>query len=219
MGDKKEHVNPPLKRIAFDAMRVKDVISLLKANQVRKFERSPMLRFKVPDKGATSFEADTLDGEVLEVQEIVGIIVDSDRSRAYFPNGYRNNSRAKPDCISRDMETGTKYGTCASCKFSAWTETAQPLCRQRVVIYVMSEVSELPITIQVPPGSFASLSAFGQSLALKRLKRIDEVVARIFVDGGKIRFSVADDYEAPSEGDVRTIRETIALIRPNAQEA
>jgi len=115
-------------------------------------------RIGIPAGGGLAWSVPTLDGETV-AQEVLGIIVHVQNARAYWSTPFgESGGSAPPDCVSDDAVTGTGNpgGQCSACPFAAFGSDSRnrgQACRLIQRHFVLRAGDNLPVTINLPPGS------------------------------------------------------------------
>lgn len=174
----------------------------------------------VPTGGglAWTIPDDTEDGEM--TKELLGVIIDHYRCRAYWPGDYDASKAGPPDCKSMDGITGSKYGKCKTCEFSQWgsgKEGEGQACKAMIRVYVLlkGHYSILPYLLTLPPTSAPEQGGYAGSLPtyasklLGRMEKIHEVLTRVTLfrkEGGKYTYSKARFFKAGelTDGEKKT---------------
>lgn len=101
---------------------------------------------------------------------IQGIIIHASTPRAYWARKLEDSGRTPPDCSSPDGITGTVHGPCFSCSFNAWgsdPESNGKACKERRLLFMLTEGNLLPTVVQVPPTSIEAIKRYAINLASK----------------------------------------------------
>lgn len=130
-------------------------------------------KVKVPAGGSTSWEFQSLDGEVTS-KEFDGVIAAWKEQRAYWEEKYSGGS-SPPDCSSDDCITGVGNpgGSCKECPWaqfeSAVDDKGQPAagqaCKQLRIMAVVQKDDLVPVLIAAPPTSLQNLRKYFLRLA------------------------------------------------------
>lgn len=134
-------------------------------------DRFALPRLTVPAGGGRTWELPTLDGEVVSVSEVTGIIIHWGPLRAYWPVKFGEGAvGSPPTCSSNDGETGNgdPGGDCASCGMNMYgtaIEGRGKACKEIRGMFILPENALFPYYLQVPPSSLKGFKAFMVGLA------------------------------------------------------
>lgn len=142
-----------------------------------------MDRIKMPS-GVSKFFTVPGDGEdEQQVTEIVGIILHSHPSYAFYRTAYQGGSNP-PDCGSFDGKTGigNPGGNCRECphnRFGSGGDGQGKACQNRKMLYILQEGELLPMMLSLPVGSVRKFEDFVKLWFAKHLKFPHHFVTRI----------------------------------------
>lgn len=160
----------------------------------------------VPGSGGTVWTLPTIDGEV-NTEEIVGIIVHTQVTRAYWMEEYSGGG-TPPDCRSNDglNGEGNPGGQCLACPNNKFQEDGSgKLCNESRLIFMVLKDETLPIVIKAPAMSLANARKYMIGLSSKG-KYGHGVYTRLTLEKdkngkgiayAKIRFERIGDVERP----------------------
>jgi hypothetical protein len=147
-----------------------------------------LARVKVPAGGGILFESPTENPDEPEmVKELLGVIVYSNPTNAYYKQKYTGGNAA-PDCASRDGETGILAETgevrrCARCelgKFKMREDGIKAcLCKQKRRLFLWREGEAFPIIFTVPVASVKYFDAYASGLSQFGGRKPSHVVTKI----------------------------------------
>jgi hypothetical protein len=120
---------------------------------------SDLTVIKVPGAGGTTWSVPTIDGDK-DVKELVGIIVFTKTTRAYWEVSYDDGIPGPPDCMSFDGITGTvgPWGTkdCIECPGNQFQETEDDAgvkakqCSEKRNIFMVLPDQVFPVVVRAP---------------------------------------------------------------------
>ena len=188
---------------------------------------------KIPTGGMLAWSIPG-DGEEPDIEkEIQGVILDHYGVRVYWEAKYGGaGAGGPPDCSSMDCKTGTKYGACATCKFSQWgtatnadgTPGKGQACKMihRVYIWMAGREGIFPYLIPLPPTSGQSkYEGSFQTYTVKlgtKLKKLHDVRTKIKLVGdsnkegvkfAKAQFFAVGDLTAEEKQQAAFLREQL----------
>jgi hypothetical protein len=140
---------------------VRDAIEALEGEELSPWD---LPELTIPAGGGTTWEINTLDGDV-STKEILAVIVDSQRVRQYYAREFEGGN-TPPDCVSADGLTGvgTPGGECVSCPLAAWgsggDRTNSQACSERRHLLLLTEHSAMPFFFNVPPSGIKALRKY-----------------------------------------------------------
>lgn len=142
-----------------------------------------MDRIKMPS-GVSKFFIVPGDGEEeQQVSEIVGIVLHSHPSFAYYTTSYQGGSNP-PDCGSFDGKTGigNPGGSCRECihnRFGSGGDGQGKACQNRKMLYILQEGELLPMMLSLPVGSVRKFEDFVKLWFAKHMKLPHQFVTKI----------------------------------------
>lgn len=131
-------------------------------------------KIKFPSGGAQSWEIVNLQGDIVSVKSIDGIVLMHRTQRAYWATEF-SGGNTPPDCASKDLINGmgNPGGLCATCPYSQWESDPKgsggQACKIAGSLFVMRPSELLPVVVPVPVASVAPLKKFMLSLASNEL--------------------------------------------------
>jgi hypothetical protein len=143
----------------------------------------------VPAGGGTMFSVPSIDG-AQDLREIVGIIVATKHTRAYWKDSFdETGGGTPPDCISEDGECGLgdPGGDCASCPYSVFGSAKNErgkACSEKRLIFMTTPEEILPIVIKAPPTSLKNAKSYLMGLT-SRGKKLYEVFTGLSLEKDK----------------------------------
>jgi hypothetical protein len=161
------------------------MMELIQENYVTEGE-VPFLfdRVRLLAGGATNFQMRGEEpGQVVEIPEIVGVIVDQHKINAYWPGDFSGEG-TPPQCYSHDGKTGTgdPGGDCESCPQAKWGTGKKErgrACKNMRRLYVLRSGETLPVVLTLPPTSLKAYKDFVKKLTFKHRMTLHEAVVRI----------------------------------------
>ena len=120
-------------------------------------------RAKMPAGGGSSWELPGLGG-VESLKEIVGIVIHSTLTRAYWPG--RKVTDQPPQCSSPDavIGVGDPGGECAACPLAQFGSDEEgsrgQACKLSRQCFVLTPSSLLPVVVALPPTSLKSWRSY-----------------------------------------------------------
>lgn len=134
-------------------------------------------RAAVPAGGGLSWSVPTLEGDEIEVKELVGIPFFQRRQRAYWALSLDEGGGGgnPPDCSSDDAKVGrgqfgvgsegNPSGACRSCPMGQFGSAKDgkgrgQACQERRVIFLLRPQSLLPLVVSLPPTSMQAWKSF-----------------------------------------------------------
>jgi hypothetical protein len=117
---------------------------------------------KVPGGGGTIWEVPSVHGPE-NVEAIEGIIVHIGKRRQFWAE--QDPTGDPPDCHSKDMVTGigNPGGPCEQCKFNQFGSSKNErgkACKESRAVFLCREGDNLPIVVNIPPGSLKNLKQY-----------------------------------------------------------
>lgn len=134
-----------------------------------RLEPSDLTRITIPTGGNVMWLVPSLDGQV-PTKTIEGILLNVRGVRRYWKQSAPKGS--PPDCACSDTTTnigvGTPGGDCEKCPLNQWgtarNDDGSPgrgkECEERRILFVLTPGEILPVVIDLPPTSIASLKRF-----------------------------------------------------------
>ena len=148
---------------------------------------------KIPAGGAQNWAIEDETGEEKTAKTIDGILVATQRVRAYYAEGFSGESKP-PDCYSPNASDGigAPGGTCADCPFSQWGSAVNEkgeasggqACSERRHCLILLPDSVLPMFLDVPPTSVKAIKQYGFRLGGKGV-RTNAVLTQFGLEKGK----------------------------------
>ena len=131
-------------------------------------------RIKIPGGGVTQFEmpSDNPDQPTYE-QKLVGVIVYSHLTNAYWPGAKNDDEENPPACQAVDGKVGfgTPGGVCATCKLNAFGTGEGgkgKACKNMRALYFLRSGDMMPMILNLPPTSLKPYNDFANSAFLYR---------------------------------------------------
>lgn len=159
-----------------------------------------MDRIKMPS-GVSKFFTVPGDGEEeQQVTEIIGIVLHSHPSFAYYTTSYQGGS-TPPDCGSFDGKVGVGKpgGNCADCpnnRFGSGDEGQGKACSNRKMLYILQEGELLPMMLSLPVGSVRKFEDFVKLWFAKHMKLPHQFVTKITLKKAYSKTSKRDFSQA-----------------------
>jgi hypothetical protein len=157
-------------------------------------------RLKIPGSGTIQFEIPSDNPERPNYAEyITGVILFSNNSNAYWPEGSKNEEATPPLCSSNDgkMGFGEPGGVCATCHLNVYgtgTNGKGKACKNMRQLYILRSGDYMPIQLTLPPTSIKSFSDFASANFIARRRATYGSVVQIGLkkmNNGKDDYSVA----------------------------
>lgn len=146
---------------------------------------------KVPTGGGTRWSLPTLSGDI-ESEEITGIIMHVGKRRQYWSSG--EPTGAPPECHSRDMlkGIGKPGGDCEACpnnQFGSGKNGSGKACKETRSLFLIREKDQLPIVVNIPPGSLKNVKQYLMRLPAPYFQVITRLTLKTEKNGQGIKFS------------------------------
>lgn len=194
-------------------------------------------RIKIPAGGSLAWEIET-EGAPSIVPSFVGILIERQRRRAYWPirrdesgNVIPPTTGVPPVCMAPDgmHGIGSPGGTCSECEFSKYgTKGRGQACKDMRALFFLLPDTSLPHVLMVPPTSIKPVKNFLLKLKRPMYAYLTEfsLVADKNQDGTKYsRLNLATVGELPEEAipGVRAfvdgMRSIFAAVAPVAESS
>jgi len=146
-------------------------------------------RIGIPAGGGLAWTVPTLEGETSS-PEVLGIIVGIQNARAYWATPFGSGAGdMPPDCTSDDAVygVGTPGGECKECPYAAFGSDSRSrgqACKLIQRHFVLRAGDNLPVTINLPPGSLKGARKYLLRLVSAGLKA-SAVVTRYTLEKDK----------------------------------
>ena len=159
-------------------------------------------RVKIPSGGSTQFELPSENPDDPDYSKfLVGVIVYSHNSNAYWPDGNAYDDSNPPACQSPDGKIGfgAPGGLCADCpmnKFGSDTKGTGrgKACKNMRMVYLLRSGELMPIQLSLSPTSITPYTQFVNAAFLNRNRGVCGGVVRIGLkkkSNGRDEYSVA----------------------------
>ena len=176
-------------------------------DELADIDRVPFGRIKIAGGGAGVFnvtEAGDEDDDAKAVNEIVGVILFSHKTNAYWAEKYGESDDVTPTCASMNGDEGTVTETqellpCDKCPNNQFgINGSGKACKNMRRLYIMRDGDMFPLILTLPPTSLGGYDKFRTKILLGR-KPMQSVLVKITLKSDKnpagIKYSKAS-FEA-----------------------
>jgi hypothetical protein len=193
-------------------------------------DQSTFEEIKIPSGGGIAFEITDKEGKPSVAMEIVGVIIAFYTPNAWYLKPYEETGGGEPpDCYSKDgiSGVGNPGGNCTHCPKNQFGSDPMggpgKACKNKTVIFVLTEDSIVPYKMPLPPtskGAFRGRKAGYMNRLIRQSMPIYGVVTSISLEkdknakGTEYSKAVFSKVKDLTREERQKIRAFIELIRP-----